>query len=153
MEIPRTNELVYSPYTRIAMGIEDLVDGLQTAFLMFDKNNDTTADAAKFAQALYAKCFFTLPNNSDEEKSKDDYRVLVEDFVRECKMYQRHELDYEAFQPRFFTYLCELVYMKNLSGIRIRTKTRRNYTDEMKADVQTDLEALEKEDDYDESTE
>jgi hypothetical protein len=43
--------------------------------------------------------------------------------------------------------------MKNLSGIRIRTKTRRNYTDEMKADVQTDLEALEKEDDYDESTE
>lgn len=153
MEIPRTNELVYSPYTRIAMGIEDLVDGLQTAFLLFNENNDTTEDAAKFAQALYAKCFFNLSENSKEGKSRDDYRALVEDFVRECKMYQNKELDYEIFQPRFFANLCELVYMKNLSGIRIKAKTRRDYTDEMKGDVQADLEALEKEDDYDDSLE
>lgn len=144
------NELLYSPYTRIALGIEDIVDALQMAFLEFNEDNDTTDKAYKLAQALYAKCFFNLAPEGKEGKSREDYKRLISDFKQECKMYERGEMDYERFESRFSDYYNELLFMKSLAGFRIKRRDNKDRTADMKADVQDDLIALEKDDDYEE---
>jgi hypothetical protein len=153
MELTQTyqNELTYTPYTRIAMGVEDLVDSLQAAFLTFNQENDTTATAYRIVQALYAKCFFDLSKVSNEGRSREDYKNLVKDFTKECKMYEDGQLPYEQFESRFSDYLSEFIFMKALAGFRMRRKEKKDYTSQMKADVQDDLEAMEKEEDYEDA--
>lgn len=147
------NDLLYSPFTRIAMGVEDIVDALQSAFLSFNEDNDTTQTAYRFAQALYAKCFFDLPKAKDREKedTRKKYEKMVSEFTRECKLYESGGIPYEQFEPRFFDYYKEFIFMKSLAGFRIRRRENKDYSSDMAADIQDDLKEERKEDDYEET--
>ena len=136
------------------MGIEDLVDALQEAYLEFSPEKDTSQTAYRLANALYSKCEFTLPNKETKNgiSLNQMYKRLVIQFMNECKLYERGELDYETFEAEFGDFLRQFVHMKSLAGFRMNRREKPDYSSKMKADVEEDLrEEQESGDDYDET--